>query len=137
MQACVDSVDSAIDCCGRIGYPVMLKASWGGGGKGIRKVHSDDEVRMVFKQIQVRAGDSCCACLLLQLCTMPYSVRARDALYCAVQRAGSSPLCQRHHPAAAWRPPTYWPSSSQFSLSLWPLWTAQIVRHPFRNKCLT
>lgn len=30
----------------------MLKASWGGGGKGIRKVHSDDEVRQVFKQIQ-------------------------------------------------------------------------------------
>ena len=30
----------------------MLKASWGGGGKGIRKVHNNDEVRQVFKQIQ-------------------------------------------------------------------------------------
>jgi hypothetical protein len=30
----------------------MLKASWGGGGKGIRKVQSDEDVRAVFKQIQ-------------------------------------------------------------------------------------
>jgi hypothetical protein len=37
----------------------MLKASWGGGGKGIRKVHNNDEVRQVFKQIQgeVRRGE--------------------------------------------------------------------------------
>lgn len=38
--------------CNKIGYPVMLKASWGGGGKGIRKVLNDEEVRAVFKQIQ-------------------------------------------------------------------------------------
>lgn len=44
--------EEAIESCNQIGYPVMLKASWGGGGKGIRKVHSDDEVRQVFKQIQ-------------------------------------------------------------------------------------
>lgn len=31
-------LQEALDCCARIGYPVMLKASWGGGGKGIRKV---------------------------------------------------------------------------------------------------
>lgn len=31
-------MQEALDCCARIGYPVMLKASWGGGGKGIRKV---------------------------------------------------------------------------------------------------
>ena len=37
-QACLGSVDEAVASCARIGYPVMLKASWGGGGKGIRKV---------------------------------------------------------------------------------------------------
>lgn len=37
-SACVHSVDDALAACARIGYPVMLKASWGGGGKGIRKV---------------------------------------------------------------------------------------------------
>ncbi len=51
-KACMFNLEEAIESCHRIGYPVMLKASWGGGGKGIRKVHSDDEVRAVFKQIQ-------------------------------------------------------------------------------------
>ncbi|KAL4859471.1 Acetyl-CoA carboxylase 1 [Chlorella vulgaris] len=51
-RACIHGLGEAIECCNRIGYPVMLKASWGGGGKGIRKVMSDDEVRAVFKQVQ-------------------------------------------------------------------------------------
>ena len=38
IQACINSLEDALACCNRIGYPVMLKASWGGGGKGIRKV---------------------------------------------------------------------------------------------------
>ena len=37
-RACVHSLEEALRCCAEIGYPVMLKASWGGGGKGIRKV---------------------------------------------------------------------------------------------------
>ena len=37
-QACIHSLDDALARCRRIGYPIMLKASWGGGGKGIRKV---------------------------------------------------------------------------------------------------
>ena len=37
-KACIHSLDDALACCRRIGYPIMLKASWGGGGKGIRKV---------------------------------------------------------------------------------------------------
>ena len=38
LQACLHSVEEALAACKRIGYPIMLKASWGGGGKGIRKV---------------------------------------------------------------------------------------------------
>lgn len=34
--------------CRRIGFPVMLKASQGGGGKGMRLARSEDEVREAF-----------------------------------------------------------------------------------------
>ncbi|KAK9270276.1 hypothetical protein L1049_025853 [Liquidambar formosana] len=42
----------AIASCQVVGYPAMIKASWGGGGKGIRKVHNADEVKALFKQVQ-------------------------------------------------------------------------------------
>ncbi len=28
----------------RIGYPLMLKASWGGGGRGMRPIHNAEEI---------------------------------------------------------------------------------------------
>lgn len=37
-QACVYTTEEAVASCQVIGYPAMIKASWGGGGKGIRKV---------------------------------------------------------------------------------------------------
>ncbi|CAM6103862.1 unnamed protein product [Calypogeia fissa] len=51
-KACVYTTEEALTSCQGIGYPVMIKASWGGGGKGIRKVSNDDEVRALFKQVQ-------------------------------------------------------------------------------------
>lgn len=51
MQSCIHSVDQALECCNSIGYPVMLKASWGGGGKGIRKCMNEDDVRNSLKQV--------------------------------------------------------------------------------------
>lgn len=41
-KACIHSVDEALSCCQHIEYPCMLKASWGGGGKGIRKVQTSN-----------------------------------------------------------------------------------------------
>lgn len=37
-QACVYTTEEAVASCQVVGYPAMIKASWGGGGKGIRKV---------------------------------------------------------------------------------------------------
>ncbi|XP_057502237.1 acetyl-CoA carboxylase 1-like [Actinidia eriantha] len=51
-KACVYTTEEAIASCQVVGYPAMIKASWGGGGKGIRKVHNDDEVKALFKQVQ-------------------------------------------------------------------------------------
>lgn len=35
----------------KVGYPVMVKASEGGGGKGIRKVNSADDFPNLFRQV--------------------------------------------------------------------------------------
>lgn len=51
-KACVYTTEEAVASCQVVGYPAMIKASWGGGGKGIRKVYNDDEVKALFKQVQ-------------------------------------------------------------------------------------
>ena len=40
--------DEALWICNEIGYPVMLKASMGGGGKGMRLIHSAEEVKEAY-----------------------------------------------------------------------------------------
>jgi len=42
--------DHAVEVAGEIGYPVMLKASAGGGGKGIRIAFNDEECRDGFER---------------------------------------------------------------------------------------
>lgn len=42
---------------GRIGYPVMLKASAGGGGIGMQIVHSEAEIQKAFEGNRKRASD--------------------------------------------------------------------------------
>lgn len=49
--------DAAVEAADRIGYPVMLKASAGGGGIGMQVVHSGDEIRKAFAGNQKRATD--------------------------------------------------------------------------------
>jgi len=41
--------DEAVEIANKIGYPVMLKASAGGGGKGMRVAYNDDECREGFR----------------------------------------------------------------------------------------
>ncbi|CBZ55747.1 hypothetical protein NCLIV_061720 [Neospora caninum Liverpool] len=49
--ACVQSAKDVLDCCAKIGYPVMIKASEGGGGKGIRRVAGPEEVADAYRQV--------------------------------------------------------------------------------------
>lgn len=38
--------------CARVGFPVMIKASEGGGGKGVRMVNEGSEVASAYRQVQ-------------------------------------------------------------------------------------
>ncbi|HET8580561.1 MAG TPA: acetyl-CoA carboxylase biotin carboxylase subunit [Nitrospiraceae bacterium] len=42
----VSNVEEALGFCRTVGYPVMVKASAGGGGRGLRVVRSDEELRV-------------------------------------------------------------------------------------------
>ncbi len=54
----VEDVDDAVAQAERIGYPLMLKATAGGGGRGIRVVTSDDELKAAFDRTRDEAQRS-------------------------------------------------------------------------------
>ncbi|MDO8177040.1 MAG: acetyl-CoA carboxylase biotin carboxylase subunit [Undibacterium sp.] len=54
----IASVDEAVKIAAGIGYPVMIKASAGGGGKGLRVANSDQEAREGFQSCQNEAKNS-------------------------------------------------------------------------------
>ena len=58
----VEDVDTALAAAKKIGYPVMVKASAGGGGKGMRVIESADELadgmRAAMSEAQTAFGDS-------------------------------------------------------------------------------
>lgn len=51
----VDTLDDALAAAQRIGYPLMLKATAGGGGRGIRKVESADELADAYQRTRDEA----------------------------------------------------------------------------------
>ncbi|KAL1223719.1 Acetyl-CoA carboxylase 1 [Cardamine amara subsp. amara] len=95
-QACVYTTEEAIASCEVVGYPAMIKASWGGGGKGIRKVHNADEVKALFKQVQGEVPGSPIFIMKLAsesrhlevqlLCDQYGNVSALHSRDCSVQR---------------------------------------------------
>ncbi|WP_309628898.1 acetyl/propionyl/methylcrotonyl-CoA carboxylase subunit alpha [Brevundimonas sp.] len=51
----IESDEHAIQIANEIGYPVMIKASAGGGGKGIRVAHSDADMAEGFAAVKAEA----------------------------------------------------------------------------------
>lgn len=51
----IESTEEAVKIAREIGYPVMIKASAGGGGKGIRVAHGDDDMAEGFAAVKAEA----------------------------------------------------------------------------------
>lgn len=52
----IASVEEAVAVAAEVGYPVMVKAAAGGGGRGIRIANNEDELRTLAPQAQVEAA---------------------------------------------------------------------------------
>ncbi len=54
----IEDAEEAVKIARSIGYPVMIKASAGGGGKGMRVAHDDEEAREGFARSRSEAASS-------------------------------------------------------------------------------
>ncbi|XP_049883626.1 acetyl-CoA carboxylase isoform X2 [Pectinophora gossypiella] len=57
-KGCVTTPEQGLQAAQKIGFPVMIKASEGGGGKGIRKVENPDDFNNMFRQVQAEVPGS-------------------------------------------------------------------------------
>lgn len=57
-EGAINNVQEAEEICNKIGYPVLIKASAGGGGKGMRVVHSADELQEQMQRAQSEAASA-------------------------------------------------------------------------------
>ncbi len=58
IDSAITDVDEAIRVAGEVGYPVLIKASAGGGGKGMRLVHKAEDFREQMRLAQSEARSS-------------------------------------------------------------------------------
>lgn len=54
-DGCLDTVEEARSFAERVGYPVLIKATAGGGGKGMREVHDPAELESQYRAARTEA----------------------------------------------------------------------------------
>ena len=57
-EGAIDDEKQALKIAGEIGYPIIIKAAAGGGGKGMRVAHNDISLRAGFRQAQAEAENA-------------------------------------------------------------------------------
>ena len=57
-EGAIESVNEALSCAKEIGYPLVIKASFGGGGRGIRLIHQESELRAAFQEAKSEADSN-------------------------------------------------------------------------------
>lgn len=55
-DGCIDSLEEAEAFAEHVGYPVLIKATAGGGGKGMREVHNPSDLESQYKAARLEAG---------------------------------------------------------------------------------
>ncbi len=55
-NGCIATAEEAKQFAERVGYPVLIKATAGGGGKGMREVHAPEELEAQYKAARTEAG---------------------------------------------------------------------------------
>ncbi|XP_078451558.1 acetyl-CoA carboxylase-like isoform X2 [Lampetra planeri] len=97
-KGCVRDLEEALQSAEKIGYPVMIKASEGGGGKGIRKAGSQDDFPLFYRQVQAEVPGSPIFVMALADHTRHLEVQIlADAYGNAISLFGRDCSIQRRH----------------------------------------
>ncbi|XP_076323761.1 acetyl-CoA carboxylase-like [Tachypleus tridentatus] len=97
-KGCLEDVDEALAAAQNIGFPVMIKASEGGGGKGIRKAENTDDFPNLFRQVQAEVPGSPIFIMKLAMCARHLEVQLlADQYGNAISVFGRDCSIQRRH----------------------------------------
>ncbi|KAL6432779.1 hypothetical protein ACFW04_006277 [Cataglyphis niger] len=97
-KGCVATVEECLAAANKIGFPVMVKASEGGGGKGIRKVENAEELPALFRQVQTEIPGSPIFIMKLAKCARHLEVQLlADNYGNAISLFGRDCSIQRRH----------------------------------------
>ncbi|XP_041970632.1 acetyl-CoA carboxylase isoform X2 [Aricia agestis] len=97
-KGCVSTPEKGLQAATKIGFPVMIKASEGGGGKGIRKVENADDFSNMFRQVQAEVPGSPIFVMKLAKCARHLEVQLlADQYGNAISLFGRDCSIQRRH----------------------------------------